>query len=822
MASSKKTYDTDSIVLRRIFAFNPDTNGRISANTVLVTGSNGAGSFQDTVGFLSTLGVPTSITNLGQIYNSTILVAGTNITFSSNANEITINGGSGIAATDLTSTTMGLGSLGYLSTTQLISTIDNLGQIYNSTILVAGTNITFSSNANEITINGQAGGGGLAATDLTSTTKGLGSLGYLSTTQLISTIVNLGQIYNSTILVAGTNITFSSNANEITINGQAGGGGLAASDLTSTTKGLGSLGYLSTTQLASTIVNLGQIYNSTILVAGTNITFSSNANEITINGEAGGGGGLSDTDLTSTTMGLGSLGYLSTTQLASTIVNLGQIYNSTILVAGTNITFSSNANEITINGEAGGGGGLSDTDLTSTTMGLGSLGYLSTTQLASTIVNLGQIYNSTILVAGTNITFSSNANEITINGEAGGGGGLSDTDLTSTTKGLGSLGYLSSFATISSLNISSGSVFASFLSSQEITASSITANKFVGDGSLITNVPNSGVTSITAGTGIGVNTTTGAVTVSNTGVLSITQGTGISITGSEGSFTIEATGGTAGTVATADMVSTVIGIQLRATSSLTSSLQGLSYMGYLSSFATISSLNISSGSLFASFISSQKIMASSITANKFIGDGSLLVNVPGTGGLGITDLTSTVRGLGTAGYLSSLTLLSTIDNLGQIYNSTILVAGTNITFSSNINQITINGDSGGIALPTLVSSIEGLGTFQYISSTQLISSIEGLGLMGNLQLTSSIEGLGTFQYISTSQLTSSIEGLGSMRYLSSFNVLSTLNMSSGSVFTSTMSTTETNAGRLNFGELYNNGTKLIDANGNILFSFQTL
>ena len=625
MASSKKTYDTDSIVLRRIFAFNPDTNGRISANTVLVTGSNGAGSFQDTVGFLSTLGVPTSITNLGQIYNSTILVAGTNITFSSNANEITINGGSGIAATDLTSTTMGLGSLGYLSTTQLISTIDNLGQIYNSTILVAGTNITFSSNANEITINGQAGGGGLAATDLTSTTKGLGSLGYLSTTQLISTIVNLGQIYNSTILVAGTNITFSSNANEITING-----------------------------------------------------------------------------------------------------------------------------------------------------------------------------------------------------EAGGGGGLSDTDLTSTTKGLGSLGYLSSFATISSLNISSGSVFASFLSSQEITASSITANKFVGDGSLITNVPNSGVTSITAGTGIGVNTTTGAVTVSNTGVLSITQGTGISITGSEGSFTIEATGGTAGTVATADMVSTVIGIQLRATSSLTSSLQGLSYMGYLSSFATISSLNISSGSLFASFISSQKIMASSITANKFIGDGSLLVNVPGTGGLGITDLTSTVRGLGTAGYLSSLTLLSTIDNLGQIYNSTILVAGTNITFSSNINQITINGDSGGIALPTLVSSIEGLGTFQYISSTQLISSIEGLGLMGNLQLTSSIEGLGTFQYISTSQLTSSIEGLGSMRYLSSFNVLSTLNMSSGSVFTSTMSTTETNAGRLNFGELYNNGTKLIDANGNILFSFQTL
>jgi len=376
-------------------------------------------------------------------------------------------------------------------------------------------------------------------------------------------------------------------------------------------------------------------------------------------------------------------------------------------------------------------------------------------------------------VAGTNITFSSNVNQITINGQAG-GGGLSVTDLTSTTMGLATLGYLSSFNTISSLNISSGSIYASFVSSQNITASSITANNFVGDGSLITNVPNSGVTSITAGAGIGVDTTTGAVTVSNSGVLSITQGDGISITGTEGSYTITATGGTAGTVAAADLVSTVIGIQLRATSSLTSSLQGLSYMGYLSSFATISSLNISTGSIYASLLSSQRIMASSMTANKFIGDGSLLVNVPGTGGLATIDLTSTVTGLGTSGYLSSLTLLSTIENLGQIYNSTILVAGTNITFSSNMNQITINGQAGG-----------------------------GGGL-------------------AASDLTSTTMGLGSISYISSFNTLSSLNISSGSIYTSTTSTTETNAGRLNFGELYNNGTKLVDAYGNILFSFQTL
>jgi uncharacterized membrane protein len=812
MASFKKTYDTDSIVLRRIFAVNPDTNGRISANTFLVTGANGLGSFQDAVSFLSTISVPTS------------LVAGTGITVTNTNGTYTIatDGSSSIAPSDLTSTTKGLGSLGYLST------IANLGQIFNSTFLVAGTNITFSSNANQITINGQAGGSDIAASDLTSTTMGLGSLGYLSSTQLASTIVNLGQIYNSTILVAGTNITFSSNANEITINGQAGGGGLAASDLTSTTMGLGLLGYLSTTQLASTIVNLGQIYNSTILVAGTNITFSSNANEITINGQAGGGGGdVTVTNLTSTSIGLGSLGYLS----SPSIFNSGTVYYLNWSQAGptypykalqptvTNGGLQFDTTAIPANSEA-----LIQTFQTSTILPLfipsgiwdlnlfvnttssyikiyyklyklnsGTSTLIATSPSSfiipsddSTVqVSLSEFVQYTPITAGDTLyieIYGINTNllspqSVTVNYENGKYSHLHTTFLQSVTEfstiqGLGSLGYLSSFNTISSLNISSGSIYASLLSSQQITASSIRANNFVGDGSLITNVPNLGVTSITAGAGIGVNTTTGAVTVSNTGVLSITQGDGISITGSDGSFTITATGGTAGTVAAADLVSTVIGIQLRATSSLTSSLQGLSYMGYLSSFATISSLNISTGSIYASLLSSQQIMASSMTANKFIGDGSLLTNLPGSG-LATTDLTSTVIGLGTSGYLSSLTLLSTIENLGQIYNSTILVAGTNITFSSNINQITINGQAGGGGL-------------------------------------------------AASDLTSTTMGLGSISYISSFNTLSSLNISSGSIYTSTTSTTETNAGRLNFGELYNNGTKLVDAYGNILFSFQTL
>jgi hypothetical protein len=902
MASFKKTYDTDSIVLRRIFAVNPDTNGRISANTFLVTGSNGLGYFQDAVAFLSTISVPTS------------LIAGSGITLTNTNGTYTI-ATDNTGANNLTSTTIGL------------------GQIYNSTILVPGTNITFTSNANQITINGQAGGGGLAALDLTSTTQGLGSLtyissaqllsslsgldklGYASLTQLASTTKGLGQIYNSTILVAGTNITFSSNANQITINGSAGGGGIAAADLTSTTKGLGSIGYISSTQLTSSL------------------------------------------------RGLATLGYISSAQLTSTIQNLGQIYNSTTLVAGTNITFSSNANQITINGQ--GGGGIAASDLASTTRGLGSLGYISSaqlissigglttygytsgTQLASTIQNLGQIYNSTTLVAGTNITFSSNANQITINGSAG-GGGITTANLTSTVAGLGSSRYVSSFnnlstfstnlslsfntvaavissLTVSSLTFSSGDgylnssdVRARSLSTLVVYASSVNATKFVGDGSLITNVPNLGVTSIGAGTGITINQTTGAVTIT-------------------------ATGATAGTVVDVNLTSTIFGLAgfgYVSTTALRSTVRGLGTSGYLSSFAEISSANISSGSLFSYYVSSQQIAASSIQANKFIGDGSQLTGI--NAGLATSDLTSTTKGLGSLGYVSTLSafnsgtvyylnwsqagptypfkaLQPTVTNGSQQSDSITVSAGANTdvviqTFQTstvvpsfisagiwdlnlfvksdsyytsvyyklfrlnggtstqigmNSSSIEISPADGttivqviiSIAVPytplssgdTLYIELHGVNkdittshnitiyyedsTYSHLHTTFLdsvteLSTISGLGSLGYIStasLISSVAGLGTFGYlssaaelISSAQLTSSLVGLGSMTYISSFNTLSSLNISSGSIFTGIASTTETNAGRLNFGTLYNNGVQLVDQYGNFLFTFQTL
>ena len=67
------------------------------------------------------------------------------------------------------------------------------------------------------------------------------------------------------------------------------------------------------------------------------------------------------------------------------------------------------------------------------------------------------------------------------------------------------------------------------------------SNGMVAPGWNLTDVA-SGVTSLVAGTGIGVSAATGAVTVSNTGVTSIVAGTGISISSATGAVTITNTG----------------------------------------------------------------------------------------------------------------------------------------------------------------------------------------------------------------------------------------------------------------------------------------
>ena len=106
-------------------------------------------------------------------------------------------------------------------------------------------------------------------------------------------------------------------------------------------------------------------------------------------------------------------------------------------------------------------------------------------------------------------------------------------------------------------------------------------------------------------------------------------------------------------------------------------------------------------------------------------------------GLGNTVLPSTVRGLATANYISSLQLISTVTGLGNIYLST-----TN-------------------------STIVGLGTFAYVSTTQLFSTTSGIG---NTIIPSTVRGLGTANYVSSAQLQSTITGWSKIPAISYVNL----------------------------------------------------
>ena len=137
------------------------------------------------------------------------------------------------------------------------------------------------------------------------------------------------------------------------------------------------------------------------------------------------------------------------------------------------------------------------------------------------------------------------------------------------------------------------------------------------------------------------------------------------------------------------------------------------------------------------------------------------------GSLSTPNLTSTVVGLGTYGYISSATFYSTITGLG-----------TYGYISSAFLGSTLDGLAtfGYISTANLNSTVQGLGTYGYVSSSTLRSSIIGLGTLGyvsSLSLTSSLRGLGNLGYISSSGLLNVINNLGSSGYVSTASLVST-------------------------------------------------
>ena len=233
------------------------------------------------------------------------------------------------------STVLGLGTLGYVSSTQLTSTTQGLGTI-----------------------------GYISTTQLTSTIAGLGTFGYISTAQLISTVAGLGTLgYIST--------SFTNNILQSTvtgINNNLGSLGYVSSStleasIQSTTQGLtdslGTLGYVSTLSLQSTTQGLyDEFGNYYISTAGLN------------------------TIIQSSIEGLGTVGYLSTSQL------------NDALTSSFNALFTYNL--------------ISSPNLKSTIDNLGSMGYISTATLVSSFNAL----EKSLINIRSSIAYTGNTGEV--------------------------------------------------------------------------------------------------------------------------------------------------------------------------------------------------------------------------------------------------------------------------------------------------------------------------------------------------------------------------------------------------------------------------
>jgi hypothetical protein len=271
-SSSRRTYDTDSIVLRRVFAYDISNNTPFSTGFILTSLTKGVASFVSPNVTLSTIGfpnLPATISTLsGELLSTAQFIS---LVYSSTIisylpSTVTGLGTAGYVSTSflenrLASTVTGLGSASYVSTSYLNAQI-------NSTIEGLGTYGYLSSGVITVplqsTIVGLATFGYISTSQLTSTVAGLGELGYISSSQLTSSLIGLGTLgyisssqFVSSLSSLGTLGFISTSQLTSTVGGLAEANYVSSTQLSSTIRGLGTAGYLSTSiSYRSTYSNL--------------------------------------------------------------------------------------------------------------------------------------------------------------------------------------------------------------------------------------------------------------------------------------------------------------------------------------------------------------------------------------------------------------------------------------------------------------------------------------------------------------------------------------------------------------------------------------
>ena len=669
-----------------------------------------------------------------------------------------------------------------LTQLQLISTVDGLGQIYTSTSAAGVTGDQLYS-----TVRNLGTAGYISSAQLTSTVRNLGTAGYISSTQLRSTVAGLG----AAGYISSSQLTSTVRG----LSGSAGGEGVSSlfgvvssglstvalftsntsnfyapilsnnysTNLQSTVIGLGTAGYISS--FASAGPGVSSLFGVVSSGLSTVAQFTSNTSNYFLPA-------LSNnysTNLESTVIGLGTAGYISTSQLFSTVAGIG----------------------------TGGGGGITPNQLISTTEGLGTAGYISTSQLFSTVAGIG----------------------------TGGGGGITPNQLISTTEGLGTAGYVSSLinvSLVSTLNLNvctiNGQTFGAPINSTVIglgTAGYVSTSQLVAYVSSQIQLNPTGTYgelfylnySVTTGTYKALETAvTGAplqtVITNINGNVTDDLVAGFQTNSTLPTFipagfwtvTLFSQASAAGLTMYAALYSrTTGGAETLIASNTPATVP--TFLTQSQSYLTVPYTNISPGDGLVVKILVNNTQSSPRALSNYF-EATLYSYVNTTFGTIIPEagLTSTVRGLGTAGYISAPQLYST---LNTALASTTQGLGTAGYISTGQLFSTVFGQQSTLTT-ALASTAIGLGTLGYISSTQLFSTVFGQQSSFATALTSTAIGLGTLGYISapqlystiTSALASTTKGLGTAGYISASQLYSTVFAQQSTLATAFASTTQ--------------------------------
>ena len=557
-----------------------------------------------------------------------------------------------------------------------VNTFSTLGASSFSLIdKTTGLYATISLSTNAIYVDGVivAAGG----PNLYSTVTGLGSAGYVSSTQLASTIEGLSLLgYVSTTQLTST------------IQGLSLIGYISSSQLTSTTQGLSLLGYVSTTQLTSTTQGLSLLG----YISSSQLTAM----------------------VTSTTQGLSQLGYVSSSQLASTLNGLsllGYISSTQLISTAQGLTTYINTF-------------IDPIELASTITGLGTQGIISTSGLLSTAQGLSEYILSFIdpIELASTVTGLGTTQYVSSLGFA--------TNVTSTTQGLGLIGYISSSQLLSTTQSYSQTFTSLSASVSSLTTSNITANTgFIS--SLVVNYFDHGATTnvitMTEITARSLSTSQiSTVLFYGTQVIASTlQGDGSRIFNTSYISSIPST-----FVSTVVLFSSLIGLgSLGYVSStqLTSTTQGLSLLGYVS---TTQLTSTTQGLSLLGYVSTQHLTSS-------------------LQGLGTLGYFSSITAIVNAGFLTTPNLTSTMTGIGQVFaslsvNVSTLTASNVTAVTGFVSTLTVNiltfGTGGGYintgdVIATSMSTVQinagsAYTTNLYIGATSSFNTLQFYGLDG--------------------------------------------------------------------------------------------